>query len=140
MPRTYSNLTLATLDSDGNARTCNYWYLVRADGLPHTAFNRRASLVAWLERLGLTLSADMPPHGVHSYQEIRGTYRTEMHGSYDSFYALQSIEDVPTLSNGDWTLGRVTRDADGLRTLHTLAPACRHRPVFNHAECRALHG
>ena len=45
-----------------------------------------------------------------------------------------------TLSIGEYTLGILSRDTDGVVTGHHLNPNCRHRPVFDYAESRALHG
>jgi hypothetical protein len=59
--------------------------------------------------------------------------------SYDEFYALDG-ERSRDLSNGDWTLAIITKDEQGIKTVHTLNPNCRDRPVFDYRESRAMHG
>jgi hypothetical protein len=136
---TFDKLTVISLDQQGHERTCNYWYLVQNQHGPHTAFEKREHLLAWLERLGLTLEGELPPHGTHGWLTVTGAYRAKSHLSYDEFFALEG-DRTRTLSNGRYTLGIITRDEDGLRTLHTLNPNCRDRPEFDHAESRALVG
>jgi hypothetical protein len=88
--------------------------------------------------LGLSIDGELPEKGVHAYLRINGAYRRQMHGDYATFFALEG-EDVRELSNGEYTLGIVTRDADGLRTMHTLNPNCRRRPVYHYRESSDLH-
>lgn len=139
MRQTYSDLHLITLDMEGHLKTCDYWYLVRTPWFAHTAFNRRESLLQYLAERGLELTSELPEHGKPSTQDLRGSYRTEMHGSYDEFYALNGVRSR-TLSNGDWTLAIITTDEDGIKTVHVLNPNCRDRPVYDHRESRATMG
>lgn len=140
MPGTYSNLYLITLDSEQHGRTCNYWYLVRAHGhTPHTSFTERRHLLAWMEDRGLALTAEMPEHGEWSGQNLSGRYNKRMHWDYSTFAHVEG-KHTRTLSNGEYTLGILTRDADGIVTEHYLNPNCRLRPVFDYTESRALYG
>jgi hypothetical protein len=136
---TIEKLHLVTLDPEGHEKTCDYWYLVQTSCFAHTAFNRRESLIQWLQERGLSLTKELPQHGTFSVQDITGSYRRQMHTSYDEFYALQGAR-TRTLSNGDWTLAIITTDGDGLKTVHTLNPNCHDRQVFDYRESRALHG
>lgn len=137
---TYRNLYLCTLARAAHERTCGYWYLVHCDwATSHTAFAQREHFLTWLEHLGLSLEAPIPEHGQHSGQKIVGSYRTAAHMSYDAFYALQGLQ-VRTMSNGRYTLGIITTDTDGIRTLHTLNPNCHYRPEYDYTESRALVG
>lgn len=137
--QTYSNLSVCSLDPEQHARTCNYWYTVRNEPYAHTAFNKRSSLMRWLEERGLELVQDLPEQGTHSYQRIEGQYRTAMHMSYDEFYALDGLR-TRALSNGQWTMAVVTTDEEGIRTVHTLNPNCKDRPVYDYSESRVLFG
>jgi len=140
MIQQYNNLTLITLDEKGHGKTCNYWYLIQEGHSSYTAFTYRASLERWLHDRGLKLSEPLPEHGVHSYQKISGGFNESMHMSYDDFYNLNTFMESKAMSNGDWTLSRLTADETGRVTVHTLNPNCRHRPQFDHKETRLSHG
>jgi hypothetical protein len=138
--QTHKDFWVITLDQQGHEKTCNYWYLVQTyGGSPHIAFTRRSSLENWAFERGLMLP-DMPSPGTHSCSKMEGAYRTQMHSSYDEFYSIEKALEVRVLSNARWTLGLVTKDSDGIRTVHTLNPNCKHRPVFDYEECRVMFG
>lgn len=137
---TIDSLGVVSLDSEGHAKTCDYWYLVQNHAFSHTAFNRCASFLQWLEERGLKLTAELPEHGTFSgWIRIEGSYRQQYHNSYDEFYALQGYR-TRTLSNGDYTLAIITNDADGIKTVHTLNPNCHDRTVYDYRESRAMVG
>lgn len=137
--QTYSGLSLISLNQTAHARTCGYWYLIQSYGCTaHTAFATRAALIRWLDERGLTMTAELPAHGEHSVQQLAGSYRSQMHGGCDEFAALDG-ERTKILSNGEYTLGIITRDADGTRTEHYLNPNCRDRPVFDYWQTRAVY-
>jgi hypothetical protein len=118
----HEGLSLVTLDAEGHARTCSYWYLVRKNSGPHTAFRRRESLLEWLDARGLTLTAELPEHGVWSRQPIEGAYFDVSHRSYDAVLLMDPalvVADIRVLSNGSYTLGRITRSY-GRRAVHYL--------------------
>lgn len=135
----YTNMYVATLTPEQHAKTCNYWYTVQANAFAHVAFTQASSLMLWLEERGLELTAPLAAKGESSWQPIKGSYRDVAHMSYDEFYALQG-KRTRAMSNGDYTLAIITDDADGLKTVHTLNPNCHDRPVFDHAETRAMRG
>lgn len=135
----FNSLSLVTLDPEWNKKTCDYWYLIQNSSSAHTAFNRRESLMQYLEERGLELTEELPAHGKHSSQRIKGSYRKLAHMSYDEFYALQGRR-TRTLSNGDYVLAIITDDPDGIKTVHTLNPNCRDRQVFDYRESRATMG
>jgi len=136
---THDSMHVVSLDLEWNKRTCDYWYLVQNHCSAHTAFNRRESLIQWAMERGLKLP-ELPEHGKSSdYMRVEGSYRTNAHMSYDSFYALKGMR-TRTLSNGDWVVAIITDDADGIKTVHTLNPNCRDRQVFDHRESRAMLG
>jgi hypothetical protein len=60
--------------------------------------------------------------------------------SYDDFYDLPAIIETRTLSNGRYTLARITEEEDGIRTVHTMNCNCKHRHEYDHTESRALYG
>lgn len=130
-------LCLYSLTAEQRARTCQYWFTVTDGSTAHTAFRTLPALLRWLDLRGLKLSGDVPVTGVFSVQNIIGSYRNEMHMSYDDFYALHG-ERIRVMSNGDYTLGIVTVDPDGLRTVHTLNPNCHDRVTYPHSESRAI--
>ncbi len=163
MLTTYDNLTLVTLDHFGHSRTCDYWYLVRQRAEPHTAFRTRGALLRWLDERGISLTAELPPHESHSWQELRGVYRRDLMLDHRDSAAwardwatpgptpksetphtlaawgkLQPILITRELSNGDHTEARITLDPDGIRTVYVLNPNVRERKIFDHAESRAI--
>lgn len=133
-----SNLWLCSLTAEQKARTCGYWYTVTTGATPHTAFRTRQALDKWLSDRGLRLSAELPPIGTHAVQRLEGEYFQIMHGSYDEFYSLPAIGEIRLLSNGQYTLGRITEQDDGIRAVHTLNPNCKHRPVFDYRTSAAV--
>jgi hypothetical protein len=138
----HEGLSLVTLDAEGHARTCSYWYLVRKNSGPHTAFRRRESLLEWLDARGLTLTAELPEHGVWSRQPIEGAYFDVSHRSYDAVLLMDPalvVADIRVLSNGSYTLGRITRSY-GRRAVHYLNVNLKHRPVFDYAESQEMYG
>lgn len=135
----HNSLTLVTLDPEGHAKTCNYWFLVLSGSMSHTAFEKPEQLTRYLKERGLELTAPLPDTGTYSYQKLAGAYREQCHMSYDEFYALKG-ERIRQLSNADYTLGIVTTDADGVKTVHYLNPNCRDRVVYNYSESRAALG
>ena len=93
----------------------------------------------WLEERGLSVPDPMPEHTTHGVLPICGTYRQRMHITCAEFDLLIG-QRTRTLSNGEWTLAIITTDSDNLRTVHTLNPNVRDRPVFDYAESRATYG
>ena len=135
--RAYRNLWLTTLTPEQHERTCNYWYVVTAEGtLPHDAFTHRHHLLLWLERLGLQCTAPLPEQGEWSVQRLVGEYRTRSYFQDAEEFATLQGEQVRTLSNGEYTLGVITCDMDGIRTLHTLNPKVKDRQVYEYRESR----
>lgn len=132
--RTFDNLHLACLTPEWHAKTCGYWYTVTTHSTPLTAFRTRAALEAWLDRMDLALDGDLPEHGTHALRNIAGAFRRSSHMSPETFDAIEGRR-VLCLDNGRYTLGKITYDADGARTLHHLncnAP----RQEFDHALAR----
>jgi hypothetical protein len=141
MRKTYDNLHLCVLNREQHERTCGYWYTV-TDGYStsHTAFRTRYALGKWLEKCGLALTVQLTDAGVFSCQPIAGAYRTEMHYTEDELAAWDALLPVAItreMSNGDYTEGRVTLDADGIRTVHVLNPN-RVRVVHDYQESRRM--
>lgn len=140
----YKNLSWCSLTQEQHAKTCGYWYTVMSSGTSHTAFATRESFLSWAGRLGLTVDAAVIPlAGTHGYGAIGGEYRRASHigthadgdplsayvGGYDEFFALRG-ERIRCMDNADVTLGIITVDDDGVRTLHHLNCNMRDRPVF----------
>lgn len=133
-------LYLHALDERAHQQTCGYWFTVTSRAMAHTAFRDLDHCLEWMRSLGLTIDGGvLPQRGVRGTYRITGAYRDQMHLNYDDFYALDGVQRR-TLSNARYTLGIITQDADGLRTLHTLNPNCHDRPEYDYAESRAMVG
>lgn len=134
--REYTGMWLCSLTAEQRELTCNYWYTVTTFGAtPHTAFRTKAALLEWLHDRGLTVDGTIPDHGNWGCWRIVGTYRQAMHVDRSTFEPLKG-ERTRDMSNADYTLAIIARDADGLRTVHTLNPNVRDRPTFDHALSR----
>lgn len=134
--RKYDGMWLISLDPEGHARTCNYWYLVQTYGCTaHTAFTSKASLLLWLEERGLTVDEPIPDPGTHSVQRINGAYRDAMHYPRDGFDAIDGAPAVK-LDNAEYTTAKLVRDADGLVTVHYLNCNIRDREVHDYRVMR----
>ena len=142
MINTYSNLSVCALNAEQHAKTCGYWYTVSGGVYAHTAFATRRGLERWLEERGLTCeipTAVQPEDygkGLTNYAVIVGTYRRHSHMSYDEFYALPAPLRTKVLDNGDYTLGLITKDADGIRTVHHMNCNCHDRIEYEYATAR----
>ena len=139
---TTKGLTVICADERIHANTCDYWYLVKDRGTAHTAFNRRESLTQWLKDRGLSLDGELSEHGTFKVVHVIGNYRNVMHWSYDQFFGMANPHNIVTraLSNGQYTMAIITTDTDGMRTVHTMNPNCKYRPVYDYWESRAMLG
>jgi hypothetical protein len=133
----HDGLHACALTAEMHARTCGYWYTVESRATAHTAFATRAGLLQWAGERGLRIIGDIPEPGAHAVLQIEGAYRTAKHMSAARFYGLDG-DTSRAMSNGEYTLAIITTDADGLRTVHTLNPNVKGRPVYDYAESRAL--
>lgn len=128
---TYTDLWLTRLDDKGKERQhTNYTYLVTCKATAHTAFYTLDGVTEWAQERGLTLPI-LPDGDTWNSAAIVGTYRTTAHMNEVEFYALDGAL-IRVLSNGQYTLGIVTIGADGIRTVHSLNPNVRTRPVFQY--------
>lgn len=137
---TYTHLRVSTLNEEAHEKTCNYWYTIQGWGaMGHTAFNKRQSLLNWLEHRGLSLDGALPPHGTLGGVGIVGSYKVCSHLNYEEFCALSPACLIRTMDNGDWTEGKVTVDADGIHTVHYMN--CNYqRVVFDYKESHEMYG
>ena len=140
--QSFNSLRWCSLDADQHAKTCGYWYVITDGAMSHTAFRTRESFLSWASRLGLDVESDtVPQAGVFAHGKINGTYRRALHigahaensleyvGGYDEFFALKGPR-IRAMDNGDVTVGIITSDDDGFRTLHVLNPNMRDRPIL----------
>ena len=141
MRNTNSGMWAYAIDPEFRQRThCGpYWYLVHAGAFSHTAFITRRGLNLWMDERGLKLENELPAQATHGASRIVGEYREAMHMDYNHFHALIPIIETRALSNGEWTLAKITQDADGLRTVHTLNPNMRARQVFEYHATSAIY-
>lgn len=138
--REYSNLRVTSLNPEQHAKTCNYWYLVTENNSSYTAFRELSSLMEWLYDRGLELTETLPTRGEWSTQPIKGKFFSKCHMSYDEFYGVDAIGEVKIMSNGDYTLGLLSVDKDGLTTEHYLNPNKKHRPIFDYTKTNQEQG
>jgi len=135
----YNKLTFISITPEQHARTCGYWYLVRQNHGPYKAFATLGAFYRWAEERGLSVDADkIPVRGEFSYQPIVGEFREERYMDSNAFEAIQGSE-TRQLDNAAYTLGKITTDADGVRTVHYLNCNVRTRPVFDYWESDALY-
>lgn len=132
----YGSLRVASLNPEQHERTCGYWYTVTSGAMAHTAFATREGLDQWLRERNLSLRNDLPARGEWGVSAIVGTYRRRSTMDVDEFEAIEPIIATPVMSNGAYTLGLITEDSDGVRTVHYLNPNVRSRLVFDHARTR----
>lgn len=135
----YEDLLVISFTEDQNARSCNYWYAVQHRCRAHTAFHSRDHLMTWLEDRGLALKGDLAMAPEHSVVGIEGRYRVTSHNSYDAFFSLEGRR-IRHLDNGDYTLGVITKDEDGVANIHHLNCNLRDRPVFDYQASRKAVG
>lgn len=136
--RTLDNLHLTCVDQKHHDR-CSYWFLVSAGSMSHKAFRTIEALEQWLEKLNLKLEHPLVDYQYGDIRSIRivGTYRTALHRSYDEFYSLEGPR-IREVDNGDYTLGIISTEDDGLRTINVLNPNNHDRPMFRYRESQVL--
>ena len=142
MINTYGNLYVCALNAEQHARTCGYWYLVQVRFSPHTAFATRSGLERWLDERGL--SCEIPTavqpedygKGILNWCAVVGSYRRYSHMSYDEFYALPVFARTKVLDNGAYTIGIITNDDDGVRTVHHMNCNCHDRIEYEYTAAR----
>ncbi|MFE5290182.1 hypothetical protein ACFRAQ_34885 [Nocardia sp. NPDC056611] len=119
----YGSLSVCSLTPEQHERTCGYWYTVTCGAMAHTAFRSVEELREWLDSHGLKLVNPLPEErGVHSWGPIEGRYRSAMYMDIAQFMAVDPLLMIPQMSNGRYTLGKITEDEDGVRTVHYLNP------------------
>jgi hypothetical protein len=137
--QTYDRLFVCSLDQTAHAKTCGYWYTVSSRATACTAFAKKESLIKWAEDRGLTLPDNLPDPGTFSGHPIEGAFRVSLEMDPAAFYALDG-QHVRVMDNGEYTLGIITLDDDGLRTVHKLNVNVRDRMTFPYNESRELVG
>jgi hypothetical protein len=136
----YTRLGVHVLTPESAQKTCGpYWYAVEYRGMAHTAFRKREHFLQWLEQFGLSLDSELGAEGTGDWISISGSYRVTAHCSYDALFLLEG-KRVRHLDNGDYTLGVLERDDDGVVNLHHLNCNLLDRPVFDSAASRELVG
>ena len=130
----HTNFHVACLDPDQHSRTCGYWYTVTSHSQAHTAFSTKVALLDWLNERGLTLSDALPDEqGTFKSIPVAGTYLEASYMDASAFMAITPALKIAQLSNARYTLGKVTEDADGIRTVHYLNVNVKERITFPYA-------
>ncbi|MFD4356831.1 hypothetical protein ACFWPX_30065 [Nocardia sp. NPDC058518] len=122
--REYAHMSLQCLTERQRENSCGYWYTITDKATAHTAFRVNMDLHEWLETRNLSLAADIPSTvGEHKVIEVIGTYRTmSYYQATGEFLAIEPLVCIPFLNNGEYTIGKITEDTDGTRTVHYLNP------------------
>lgn len=136
---THKKFHVISLTAEQNAKCCNYWYAVQSECRAHTAFHSRDHLIQWLDDRGLTMDGELAMAPQHSVVSVTGIYRSTSHFSYDEFFSLQG-KRIRVGNNGDYTMGVITHDEDGVANIHYLNCNLRDRPVFDHTASRKAVG
>jgi hypothetical protein len=135
----YTHLRVSSLGAEAHEKTCNYWYTVTSYSIAHTAFNKRESLIKWLEHRGLALDGDLPPHGTLGSSGIIGSYKVCSHLDPEEFAAISPVCSIRVPDNGSWTEGKITVDQDGIHTVHHMN--CNYQRIkFDYKESREMYG
>lgn len=134
---TYNKLTFISITPEQHARTCGYWYLVQNNHAPYKAFATLAAFYRWADERELSIDT-VPTHGVYSYQPITGQFREACYMDANALEAIQGVE-TRQLDNAAYTLGKITTDADGVRTVHYLNCNVKTRPVFDYWQSDAMY-
>lgn len=136
---TYDRLSVRLLTPEQHEKSCNYWYVVESRMTAHTAFNKRANLLAWLSLRGLEIEGLLPPQGEFAWLNVNGIYRRALHTDPAVFDQISGIE-TRIMDNAKYTLGRITEDLDGIRTVHLLNINVNSRVEFDYEESQRLTG
>jgi len=137
----FQKLTLCCLSPEQNQRTCNYWYTVTTNvSTPHTAFNTEAGLRRWLDDRGLSLKSELPERGTWAVFSIEGAYYKNSLMDKAGFDTIvkSDARKIKVLDNAEFTLGALTKSADGLVTVNYLNCNVRDRQVFDYNESREV--
>lgn len=128
---TYEQLHLACLDPEFHRRTVGYWYTITSRAMSHVAFRTAEELKDWLKERGLKLTSSLPrERGTPKNIFIEGSYRRASYMDVEAFKAIRPLLKVAEMSNGQYTLGKVTKDQNGVRTVHYLNPNVAKRVMF----------
>lgn len=136
--QSFGNFYVSSLTEERHQQTCGYWYVVSSGAMSHTAFANRDHLITWLEDRGLSMLGELSMAGTSSCVAVEGHYILASHLSYDNFMSLDG-KRIRMLDNGEYTLGVITEDDEGVSTVHHLN--CNlNRMVYDYAESRKLFG
>lgn len=131
---TYRELRLCCMDEWAHNGSCGYWYSVTAQCMPHIAFRTKEQLLHWLDICGLTLPEPLPEErGTWRTMPVIGEYRKASYLGAPQVRAFEKIVpmlEIGLLDNAQYTLGKVTQDDDGLRTIHYLNCNEHSRVIF----------
>ncbi len=129
MNGTYGPFWITHLTHEQHMRTCGYWFTVQTHGCTaHTAFRTREALDAWLDLYGIRL--ERPLGEAPDYVRSESVYRERCYMDFDAFEAIEGIP-ILKMSNGTHTLGKITTDDDGIRTVHYCNPNVKQRAAYD---------
>lgn len=136
---TTKNLHVTSLTQEQHEKTCGYWYTVTDGAMAHTAFATERGLLHWMQERGLELTAPLPARGTWSTQKIQGNYTRICTMDLVSFERLahENHPKIKILDNGEYTMGIVTTNENGSKTVHHLNCNIRTRPVYDYQQTRA---
>lgn len=142
MKQIHSNLVLCSLTPEQHARTCNYWYTVTTNySTAHTAFRTEEGLHRWLFERGLTLPGPLPARGEHGVLKIQGSYATNVLWDLKELEDLRDLDDTAVqtkvMSNGEYTLGVLTKGDDGIVVVNSMNVNVHERVVYDYWSSQA---
>lgn len=136
----HEGLYLSVITEEHHRQTCGYWYLITTGAQSHTAFETERGLLRYLKERNLKLTQPLTPRGVPSHQKLEGRYFRCTMLDEEEFSRLAEATPLThhtkVMDNGDYTLGLLVPDKDGVVTVHLLNPNCK-RVKYSSAEARA---
>ena len=131
-----TGLYLSVINEEFHRQTCNYWYLITTGAQSHTAFETEAGLMRYLNERNLKLTQPLTPRGVPSHQKLEGGYFRCTCLDVEFFAELSKRvppeRHTKIMDNGDYTLGLLVPDENGVVTVYLLNPNC-ERVKYPHA-------
>lgn len=109
---------------------CGYSYVVQSRSMALTAFRTNSAFMAWVTAFGLGLESVAEPSDTVQTRFIPGQYRERAWFDAEKFAAINGrrgakrhhLQRVRWLSNGQYTLGKITTDPDGVRVVNYMNP------------------
>lgn len=119
----FPSLYMQCLTAELREHTAGYWYTITSAATATTAFRSREELMEWADDLGLEFASTVPDPNPENAVGIAigGLYRRASHMDVATWQALSDVVLYrPEIDNAEHTVGAVTVDPDGHRTVHLI--------------------